>query len=461
MSSVLRSAGVLAIVIAGVAMAPVTASAQPAPATKNAPPAITFAKDIAPIFQKSCQGCHRPGQMAPMSLLTYQDVRPWARSIKQRVTERQMPPWGIDPHVGLQSFKNDPSLREDEIETIAKWVDAGAPMGNAADMPKPREWDDSDRWHIGKPDLIVTSPTHKVPAEAADWWGSYYVDTGLTEDRYIKAIESKPGKTAVVHHLLTYAVDADASGDSNGDDSSGDAGEFLNEFAVGKNGDLFPEGTGRLLRAGSKIKFDFHYHSVGQEITDRSQLGIVLYPKGYVAEAHRLLEAAGPADRAARHSRRIHLRPERRLHALQQGGAHHRVPAAHAHARQAAVHRADLSGQQDRADQLRRLELQLAPRQRLRRRCRADLSRRTVLHVITWHDNSASKGNPDPRNWVGSGNRTIDEMGFAWITLVRLHRRRVQGGVRRTQRREENHDHRGTTSMRGARGWRAGLGERW
>jgi hypothetical protein len=185
--------------------------------------------------------------------------------------ERQMPPWGIDPHVGIQSFKNDPSLRQDEIATIVKWVDAGAPMGNAADMPKPREFDDADRWHIGKPDVIVTSPKHVVPAEAADWWGSYYVETGLTEDRYIKAIESKPGKTAVVHHLLTYAVDAETTGDSNGDDSNAEAaGEFLNEFAVGKNGDLFPEGTGRLLRAGSKIKFDFHYHSVGQEITDQS-----------------------------------------------------------------------------------------------------------------------------------------------------------------------------------------------
>src|SRR5258706_7682900 len=250
-------------------------------ASAAAQPAVTFTKDIAPILQKSCQSCHRPGQMAPMSLMTYQDVRPWARSIKQRVTERQMPPWGIDPHVGIQSFKNDPSLRDDEIQTIAKWVDAGAPMGNAADMPKPREFDDSDRWHIGKPDIVVTSPKHVVPAEASDWWGSYYVDAGLTEDRYIKAIESKPGKTAVVHHLLTYAVDADASGDTNGDDSA-DAGEFLNEFAVGKNGDLFPEGTGRLLRAGSKIKVDFHYHSVGQEITDQSQLVIVRYPKGYV-----------------------------------------------------------------------------------------------------------------------------------------------------------------------------------
>src|ERR1700694_1205700 len=117
-------------------------------ASAAAQPAVTFTKDVAPILPRSCQGCHRPGQMAPMSFLTYQDVRPWARSIKQKVTERQMPPWGIDPHVGLQSFKNDPSLRDDEIEKIAKWVDAGAPLGNIADMPKPREWDDADRWHI-------------------------------------------------------------------------------------------------------------------------------------------------------------------------------------------------------------------------------------------------------------------------------------------------------------------------
>src|SRR3954462_8449788 len=95
--------------------------------------AQTFTRDVAPILQKSCQSCHRPGQMAPMSLNTDQDVRPWARSIKQRVTERQMPPWGIDPHVGLQSFKNDPTLREDEVAKIVKWVDAGAPLGNVAD----------------------------------------------------------------------------------------------------------------------------------------------------------------------------------------------------------------------------------------------------------------------------------------------------------------------------------------
>jgi len=390
------------------------ATAQTPAKTAAAP--VTFTRDIAPILQRSCQSCHRPGQMAPMSLLTYQDVRPWVRSIKQRVVSREMPPWGIDPHIGIQSFKNDPSLRPDEIEKIVKWVDAGAPMGNAAEMPKPREFDDSDRWHIGKPDLVVTSPKHVVPPEAADWWGSYYVETGLTEDRYIKAIESKPGKTAVVHHLLTFAVDADASGDTNGDDSSAEAGEFLNEFAVGKNGDLFPEGTGRLLKAGSKIKFDFHYHSVGQEITDQSQLGIVLYPKGYtpkhVVYSKQLGQPTEPLDIPGgstwvRSDGYTRFNKPGKITAFQ--------PHMHTRGKRQCI---ELIYPDNKVEQINCADWSFnwhivsvyaddaAP----------IYPAGTVLHVISWHDNSATKGNPDPRNWVGSGQRTIDEMGFAWIT---------------------------------------------
>ncbi|PYQ75951.1 MAG: peroxiredoxin, partial [Acidobacteria bacterium] len=153
MPKLLRPIALLAMCAAALAaVATVTVDGQ----TQTNGTTVTFTKDIAPILQRSCQNCHRPGQMAPMSLLTYQDVRPWVRSIKQRVLSREMPPWGIDPHVGIQSFKNDPSLRQDEVDKIVAWVDAGAPMGRAADMPKPREFDDSAKWHIGKPDLIVT-----------------------------------------------------------------------------------------------------------------------------------------------------------------------------------------------------------------------------------------------------------------------------------------------------------------
>src|SRR5207253_1458228 len=141
-------------------------SEKPAPIAE-----VTFSKDVAPILQRSCQTCHRPGSIAPMSLLTYEDVRPWARAIKQRTSLREMPPWFVDRRVGIRRFNNDPSLSDAEIETIAKWADAGAPRGNPADMPAPREFDAADMWHIGKPDLVVTLPKDEiVPATGPDVW---------------------------------------------------------------------------------------------------------------------------------------------------------------------------------------------------------------------------------------------------------------------------------------------------
>ena len=151
-----------------------------------ASPQITFTKDIAPILEKSCQNCHRPESMAPMPLLTYKDVRPWARSIKSKVLQREMPPWFIDKTVGIGQFKDDPSLSDQEIATIAAWVDAGAPEGNPADMPAPRKFRDDDQWHIGKPDLIIQMPvSFSVKAHGPDWWGNFDTASGLGEDRYI------------------------------------------------------------------------------------------------------------------------------------------------------------------------------------------------------------------------------------------------------------------------------------
>src|SRR5579862_7067267 len=167
-------------------------------------PSVTFTKDVAPILQRSCQNCHRPDSIAPMSLLTYKDARPWAKAIRQKVAAREMPPWFIDKNVGVRSFKDDPSLSEKEIATISAWVDAGAPEGAAADMPPARSFAAADEWHIGKPDLIVSMPvTFTVKPENSDWWGNFLTDSGLTEDRYLKAVETRPsigGGTKVVHH---------------------------------------------------------------------------------------------------------------------------------------------------------------------------------------------------------------------------------------------------------------------
>ncbi len=205
--------------------------------------AVTFTKDVAPILQAHCQVCHRPDNIAPMSLLTYQDARPWAKSIKQQVVQRNMPPWFIDPHVGIRKFKDDPSLSERDIATISAWVDAGAPMGNLADMPPPRQFEDADKWHIGKPDLIVSMPVaYTVKPAASDWWGNFIADSGLTEDRYIKAVETKPTRDGIkiVHHAVTSLVYDDGQ----------PGGGTLNEYAVGKNGDIYPDGSGKLMKAG-------------------------------------------------------------------------------------------------------------------------------------------------------------------------------------------------------------------
>src|SRR5262249_8867409 len=143
---------------------------------QTARPAPTFAKDIAPILQAKCESCHRPNQMAPMSLITYEEVRPWVKSIAARIGARQMPPCHIDKTVGIQKFKNDRSLSDAQIDTILRWADAGAPRGDLKDLPRPVTWsDDAVAWQgspkLGPPDLIITSTPYTMPAVAQDaWW---------------------------------------------------------------------------------------------------------------------------------------------------------------------------------------------------------------------------------------------------------------------------------------------------
>src|SRR5712691_3223976 len=184
-----RSAALgLSAVAVGLAITTAAATAQRAP-TVGAQ--VTFTKDVAPILYRSCIRCHRPEEIAPMSLLTYNDARPWAQAIKERVSKREMPPWFLDRTIGIQKYKNDPSLRDDEIATIVRWADAGAVQGNPADMPAMPNFDDMTTWRIGTPDLIVKYPAFKMPATGADLYGTLTASFGTTEDRYIKAIQSR------------------------------------------------------------------------------------------------------------------------------------------------------------------------------------------------------------------------------------------------------------------------------
>ncbi len=161
----------------------------------------TFSKDIAPIFYKHCVECHRPTMFAPMSLLTFEEARPWARSIKQRVVAREMPPWGADPAIGR--FRNDPRLSQAEIDTIMAWVDGGAPKGNDVDLPKRPHF--VDGWTIGEPDVVVTmTESFHIPASGTIPYQYIRIPVDFSEDKWLKAIEIKPGSRAHVHHVIAY-----------------------------------------------------------------------------------------------------------------------------------------------------------------------------------------------------------------------------------------------------------------
>jgi hypothetical protein len=394
----------------------------PAAAVAQTPAAPTFSKDVAPIFQKSCQSCHREGELAPMSLTTYQDARPWARSIKNRVQKREMPPWHVDKTIGIQKFKDDPSLSDSEIDTIVRWVDAGAPQGNPADMPPARTFGDSNAWQIGTPDLVIKFPAYTVAAAGPDLFGELYADIPIDQDRYIKAIQTRSATRAshkVVHHALSYSVDRDEANNMNAE-----GGQFLVEYASGKNAEVYPEGSGVLLKAGQRARLSYHFHSTGEEAKAEIELGMVFYPKGYTPSyirwSRQLAQPTTPIDipagTIARSDGYTILHKPARLLAFQ----------PHMHnlgKRQCLEAIYPTSGTRTTTEMLNCANFN--NNWHLTYNYADDvqplLPAGTILHNIQWHDNTAA--NPralDPKNWVGDGQRTIDEMGFFWIGWVEL-----------------------------------------
>ena len=270
--------------------------------TTNAEPheEVTFTKDIAPILQRSCQKCHRPNSLAPMSLIDYEEVRPWARSMKHRTGLRDkpgvMPPWFIEKDIGIQGFKNDFSLNDEEVAKIAAWADNGAPRGDPADMPPPMAFIDVDNgWEIGQPDLIVSSPSLTVKGDQPDWWGPQgETPSGMTEDRYVAAVEYKEvmesqagtkrdtvGSLYVIHHAVMSIVDPNADeADQDRARTTGGGGWPTHE--VGRNADVFDPEAGRLLPAGATVVFpNGHHHSNGVDTTARLDVAFKFHPRGY------------------------------------------------------------------------------------------------------------------------------------------------------------------------------------
>ena len=407
-------------VMASVILWPAVAAVQSQPASGDRE--VTFTKDVAPILQRSCVTCHRPGEMAPMSLMTYEDVRPWARAVRTRVAAREMPPWHLDRHIGLQSFKDDPSLSDEEVATIVAWVDSGAPKGNPSDMPPPRQFADSSQWQIGKPDLVIKYPAKIVSAAGPDQFGNLYADIPIAKDRYIKAIQTRPATAAarrVVHHALSYAVD-DPGVEGTGDDSQGvDGGQFLVEYASGKNAEVYPDDAGVLLQAGKKAMVSYHLHSVGEETKAEIELGIILHPEGYVPKHIRWSKQLAqptsdldiPAGTVARVDGYTVLHKAARIIAYQ--------PHMHIRGKRQCLELIyPTSGSSARSEVVNCVNFNYNWHLTYNYKDDAQplVPAGTILHTISWHDNStANRANPDPKNWVGDGQRTIDEMGFAWI----------------------------------------------
>jgi hypothetical protein len=390
------------------------ASAQTAP---------TFTRDVAPIFQEKCEACHRPDSIAPMSLVTYAETRPWAKAIRARVADHQMPPWHIDKTVGVQSFKNDRSLTDTQIDTILKWVDAGAPQGDPKDMPPKKTWPDDQGWNFAaqfgqkEPDLIIHSYPFTMPAQSQDAWDKRVTPSGITEPRWVRAIEIRPISVKgrkITHHAIAYLEQDDPGAPR----TFGLPTPFM-EWAVGKQGEMLRPDTGKLLLPGSKFRWDIHYSQAGEEITSEVEMGIYFYPKGQEPKLRTTLSlvpaALGTMDIRPNSLSLVEgfmvLRDNARIESFQ--------PHMHLRGKAMMVEALIPNGQKQVISLVSDFNFNWMTTYVYNDDAAPLLPKGTMLKVTAWHDNTtAKKTNPDPNQWVGWGDRTVDEMAHAWINIV-------------------------------------------
>ena len=417
------------------------ATAEPASTAPTKEP-VTFSKDIAAIFQAKCQECHQPNSIAPMSLITYKDVRPWARSIRERVVTRQMPPWHIDRSVGVQKFKNDMSLTDEQVATIARWVDEGAPEGNPKDLPPPKPLVTDNEWKgvrdgYGPPDLVVRSPEFAMPAQHQDVWFRPMSDIPISEPRWVKMVEIRPTNLKgrrILHHSIAYLVlnndpDAVSTGTASGRRGDNAAADLVNrrpqlmEWAIGKGYDLYRPGTGKLLLPGEKISWDEHIHAVGEEITAGSEIGIWLYKKGeepskrsYLIGFTGLRNAQAldiPPNSYSQTEGFTVLKENTLIENFQ--------PHFHLRGKSMQVEAILPDGSSQIISYVGNFNFNWMTNYIYADDAAPVLPKGTMIHVTAWYDNTKNnKNNPDPEQWVGYGDRTVDEMAHAWMNVVYL-----------------------------------------
>ena len=392
---------------------------------------VTYTKHIAPIIQRSCESCHREGGFAPMSLMTYDEVRPWARSIKQKTSTREMPPWFIEPDIGVSHFKNDPSLSKEEIEMVGRWVDSGAPRGNPADMPTSRQYLDRDQWAIGEPDLIVEGPEVLVKAIAPDYHKELGpIPTGLLKDRYIAAVEVKETRMDgsafrnqkgegmnlfTLHHAgvreLGFEMDSPDG--------------FYLIYEVGQNATFYPQDTGVSLKADSALTYTVHLHSVGRDVPVRIDVGFIFHPEGYQPKYKQSGYNAGlvggsnvradlilpPGNDAIRYDN-FQTMSQPGILTTFEPHMHMSGDRMCVEAQYPNGYRETLNCSRYNHNWVRTYvyEDDYAPL----------LPRGTILHIMGWYNNSeTNSNNVEPRNWKSGGNRSIDEM-FVFLPKITL-----------------------------------------
>ncbi|MDE0828399.1 MAG: cytochrome c [Vicinamibacterales bacterium] len=387
---------------------------------------VTFTRDIAPILQRSCQHCHRPDSVAPMSLLTYEEARPWARAMKSRTALRNergaMPPWFVEKNIGIQDYKDDPSLSEAEIATIARWADTGAPRGDMADLPPPKYVaGGEDGWRIGTPDLVLRSREVTVNASGADRWEPIgVVPTGLTEDRYVEAVEIREvndipkgggsntvGGRFVLHHLnySSHVVESEQP-----DAFTGETTTVWPVHEVGRNADIFPPDAGRILAAGSVLNLETaHLHSNGRETKAYLEFAFKLHPVGYkpsVTWVRRL--TANGVD--------ISIKPttaDQQLHAYTVLEQHTKILTFEPHMHAPGVR---MCLEAIWGHSVQTLTCAGYDHNWVRSYVYADdaaplLPEGAILHLIGFMDTTPGNRNvADPRNWGGGGRRSVANM---------------------------------------------------
>jgi mono/diheme cytochrome c family protein len=429
MSARTRRLVVIAALCGTAAIASVSASRGQSAAAARKP---TFSKDVAPIFQEKCQVCHQPNSIAPMALLNYADAKKFASAIKSKVEARVMPPWHIDRNIGVRSFKNDRGLTDAEVGTIVSWVEGGAIEGDRADLPAPKTFPDPTGWQLesqfGKPDLVLKSPPYTLAAQTQDKWFRPVSETGLTEQRWVRAIEIKPSYPdgrRIVHHVLTTLEQGEEGVTGlahEAHDVQRTPGLFM-EWAVGKTGEIFAADAGKLMLPGAKIRWEIHMFAIGKEIKDNQvELAVYFYPKGTVPKNRTVLrmfdvsrgsELDIPPNEVAMTQNFYVIQAPARMENFQ--------PHMHMRGKAMSVEAIYPDGRKEVLSAVNNFQWKWHVNYIYANNTAPLLPKGTVLVFTAWHDNTADNpNNPDPRQWVGWGDRTVDEMAHAWVDLTYL-----------------------------------------